>query len=621
MSNLRSDDKLRNIQPTDVVLGADENGCLFNIPPDNFSGSIPISIDTETGAGEELFTEPELNSFLFKKIKSEDNSAVVTTDTDGNIDVSVNFPPFPDVPTVDYPVTESEDVGDGVSLRRDVAGKKIGIRTLKSDGFVISEEADGSVKINPVGGGSVSNDYYLDVNFTRPSNWTEKAEEIDGIKTAQGTLNDPFKSFEEYLRRCVGETGGSNGYGLYSRVNPKNPGRRLQLLSDLTTDKILEVNQSPLILNKSSVIYTGIETYAASTERLWNAMPKTGGVLDRDIYYEIGGEGSITNKFHFGCVKHKTSIASTTESIRCIFDFSFTGLGILFFESAESATYAGLTKGDGTPYTHGGVQVQGSLQAPTTPLILFDGKNKITWGGQFTGSAFTIQTNTQTAIECINGGSFSINVDIFKYLVNSFHIGYQKKLYTGLGGITADETELLINRNGLFFKPHSDRKIISVKGGSIGRVERITTLSDQRSEIAVDSIFHAQDGSSLSVLDKFVDTGGGCAISLISALGINNDISLSNIVQYCYMNYFITGSGTNDISLLFTNSQANGINLLKKNIGVVSVLTNGSWSSIKGIPINSGIASFIDNAAVVAAGYIQGMAYYNTTESAISIVI
>ena len=174
MSNLRDDSKLRPMKPTDVVLGADEQGCLVNFPPDNFSGSIPISIDTETGDGEELFTEPEVNRFLFKKLKSKDGSTDVITDTDGNIDLSVNFPPFPEIPTIDYPVIDGQTSGEGIPIYKGLTDKKINIASLYSDDFIITEFQNG-VKINSPGGGSTFNDWYLDATFLRPINCESKA--------------------------------------------------------------------------------------------------------------------------------------------------------------------------------------------------------------------------------------------------------------------------------------------------------------------------------------------------------------------------------------------------------------------------------------------------------------
>lgn len=622
MGNLRDANKLRPMKPTDVVLGADEQGCLVNFPPENFSGSIPVNIDTETGDGQELFTEPQVNDYLFKKIKSKDGSTDVITDTDGNIDLSVNFPPFPpfpEIPTVDYPVIESEDVGEGVSLRRNLVSKKIGIRTLKSDSFIITEEIDGSVKINTAGGGSTSDDYYFDANFIRPSNWTEKAESIDGIKTAQGTLNDPFKTFEEYLRRCIGEAGGSNGFGLYSRVNPKNPNKTLKLLSELNTDKVLEINNSTISSGNFQITYTGSENYAADTERLWDAMPKTGGVLNRGIFWGFSGNGSIVNLYHFGAINHKTSVASTTPLIKCFLNIT-PEIVLKITESSGSATYTPMTNADGSPYLHAGIQVQGSTQAPIRPLLRFDGKNNNTWSAEILGGKLEIISCTQSFIELVNGAEVTSSADSINYLVNSRYIGYEKKLYTGLGGMTSDETELLIGRDGLFFKPYAGRKVFNVADGVL-RTERISTISDSRNQIAVDSIFHVGANSTLYVLEKYIDTGGGSAISLISSAGTGATVILNNSTQTYYMNFFVKGDNTNPVNVIFENSKVNSIDKIKKNAPTLNVNTVGSWSVVKQIPINTGIASFTNNAAAVAANYITGMTYFNTTENAVSKVL
>lgn len=620
MSNLRDDSKLRPMKPTDVVLGADEQGCLVNFPPDNFSGSIPISIDTETGDGEELFTEPSVNDFLFKKLKSKDGSADVITDTDGNIDVSVNFPPFPDIPAIDYPVTESEDVGSGVSLRRDVSVKKIGVRTLNSNDFIITTGTDGSININSAGGGSNTNDWYLDINYTRPANWTPD-ETIDGIQLPKGTLNDPFKTFDEYLKKVIGSDTGSNANGAFSRINPRHT-KTLQVLSDFETDKVLEVNNNAIYLrNGSTATYTGAEEYAYNTERLWDAMPKTSGILNRGIYCEIKGEGGIVNKFHAGAVCHKTSESGTTTQIKCLLSIIATGSGLSFIENENSATYTALTLADNaTPFMHDGAQVKGSTQTPTTPILKFKGKNANYWGAAITGTKIFIQSNIQSFISVSESGSVSINNDELSYLVSASHIGYEKKLYTGLSGMTADETEILGSKD-LFFKPNSLRNVLSSDGGSLIEISDITTYIDQRYQVAVNSIFKLSGASGITCRSSFKELGGGCAVSFIEAQGNGNSIKLNGTSQTSNNTYFVMGNGANTVNVSFINSSNNVVEITKKNVATLNINTMGTWSSIKSIPVNTGFVGYADNAAAVSAGYIAGMAYYNTTESAISIVI
>ena len=617
MGNLRDEDKLRNMQPTDVVLGADEDGCLVNFPPDNFSGSIPITIDTETGDGEELFTEPSVNDFLFKKLKSNDESVDVTTDVDGNINLGVTFPT---PPTVDYPVNGAENVktdDNAVGIYKQLSAKKIQLKSLVSEDIIISEVGD-DIKFSLAGGGSSSNDYYLDVNFIRPSNWLEKAELIDSIATAKGTLNDPFKDFDEYLRRTVGEIGGSNVNGAYSRVNPKQ-NKTLQVLSTFETDKVLEINNNSLYFkNKSLAIYTGSEEYGYNTERLWNAMPKTSGILNRSINCEIKGEGGIVNKFHSGAVCHMTSEGSTTASVQCYLALTAMGEGLNFTQTPESNTYTGLTLADGTtPFLHAGVQVQGSTQKPTTPILKFKGKNTIGWGAVITGTKTSIISNTQSFIEVTNTGSLTVSTDELSYLVNAFYIGYQKKLYTGLAGMTADEIEIL-GAKDLFFKPYVSRNIFSSLSGSQFEISNISTGIDPRTQIAINSIFNIRGSSLVECRSSFREIGGGSAVSFMNVVGDANTIILNGTNQASNNIYFVKGDGTNTVNVTFVNSNNNTSEIIKKDVTALNVYTNGTWSSIKSIPINTGIVSFVDNAEAVSAGYITGMSYFNTTENAVS---
>lgn len=612
MGNLRDANKLRPMKPTDVVLGADEQGCLVNFPPDNFSGSIPISIDTETGDGEELFTEPNLNDFLFKKLKSKDNSADVTTDVDGNIDLSVNFPAFP---TIDYPVIESEDVGDGTSMRRGLVGKKIGVRTLKSDSFIITTEGDGSVKINSAGGGSSTNDWYLDANYSRPLNWTPD-ETIDGIPLPKGTLKDPFLTYDEYLKKVIGATAGVN-----SRINPRFPYKTLKIMSYTETDKELEVNTATIELVGVDLIYTGTETYAADTGRLFDAMPKTGGVLNNLIYFGIVGEGNIINKYHFGAIRHKTSESATITNKGCFLEIVAKGKGLNILEHKDSATYTLMTEGNGTtPFLHGGSQVHGSTQAPTIPLVKIEGKNTGYWSASFIGTKLNIISKTQSNLE-LDNSSLVVSADSINYLIDCNYIGYEKKLYTGLSGMTADENELIATTGGLFFKPYEERAIFKSKNSGELRIERIGTISDARIQIAVNSIFHVENGSSIDVVEKYYDTGGGSAVSLIKYVGTGNTVSLSNSVPSSHIHYFVKGDSANSLSVILKLSQINNVDIIKKNTPTLNINTAGTYSSIKAIPINTGLASFVDNAAAIAANYITGMQYFNTTENAVSVVV
>ena len=557
----------------------------------------------------------------FRTLKGSESILV----NEGTDEVTVSVDPTwlnGEFPVVNYPVIESEDIGTGTSLRKDVSSKKVGIRTLQSDDFIIAEQIDGSVKISSPGGGSNSNDYYLDVNFVRPSNWLSKAEEIDGIKTATGALNDPFKSYKEYLRRVIGETGGSNANGPYSRVNPKNPNKVLQVLTNVTTSEVLEINNSTLSLkNNSTVAYTGTEEYAINTERLWDAMPKTLGVLDRNVSFTVRGEGAVYNRFYSGVINHKTSSTSTNTTVKSIVNIIGEGSGLKFYDVNESATYTPMTGPDNiTPFLQGGVQTNGTTKLPTTPLIKIKGMNNIDWGAIISGTKIYLQTNFQTALEVTDQGSLTCGSDELVYLINTNFFGYEKKLYPGLAGMTADETEILGVLN-VFFKPYSERNVFRVKNGSTLRIERLSTVSDVKYEVGVNAIFKISEASKINCLDRFKELGGGTSVSFIEALGNENKVSIFNSSQSSPNRYFVKGDGSNTLAFSFVNSQNNSATIIKKDIPTLNISTSGTFSTVKGIPINSGIVPYTDNAAAVAAGLLVGMFYQNTTTNTLTQVI
>lgn len=618
MGNLRDEDKLRNMQPTDVVLGADEDGCLVNFPPDNFSGSIPISIDTETGEGEELFTEPEVNSFLFKKIKSEDDSIEFTTDTDGNIDASVNFPT---IPTVDYPVIESEDVGEGVSLRRNLVSKKIGIRTLKSDNFVITEEIDGSVKINTAGGGSVSNDWYLDANFTRPLNWVAD-ETISGTPIPKGNLNDPFKTYEEYLLKRIYGVGGS-GTGTPSKFNPKYPQKTLQILSDINTSSDIEVINTNLYLRNSiTLTYTGTRDYAIDYSTIFNSLTG-GGNLPLTINNTISGEGSITSLNKFGLIYHKSDATKTSNGNSCLLNINPEGKGLFFVEGNNSLSYTNLTNQSGNPLKYGDVIVQGVNQSPTIPLISIEGNNNGSWSAIVTGTKMFIRTNTQIGIRCFNSGRITSSVERFAYQVGNKKIGYQTRLdntSTGTNLQIVNFFEDVDNGNGkVYYKPYDTYVMFKGEDDSYIRIENLVTEPNGFANAGANSIVSISGTATFNNVSTMNDVGGAPALNFIKISGSTTTQSFNNSnIGSRYFN-FIEGDTSNTATVSFKNSQIEPRNI-QTDVLVLNIDTAGTYSAIKKIPINTGLVSIADNATAIAPpyNYIAGMEYFNTTENAIS---
>lgn len=626
MGNLRDEDKLRNMQPTDVVLGADEDGCLVNFPPDNFSGSIPISIDTETGDGEELFTEPSVNDFLFKKLKSNDESVDVTTDVDGNINLGVTFPT---PPTVDYPVIESEDLGNGVSLRASLNSKKIPISTLKSDNFIITKEEDGSVKINSVGGGSVSNDWYLDANFVRPLNWNtpqNPKEQISGQPVANGTLNDPFKTYEEYLLKRIYGVGGS-GTGTASKFNPKYPVKTLQILSDITienTPNMEVVNTTLYLRNFITITYKeSVSTpvdYPLDYANIFDSLT-SGGNLPFAVTNTIKGEGTITRDKGFGLIRHKTNSAKTANGNFCLFNIEAEGKGLYFIEGENTSIYTALTNASDNPLKYGGTTVLGTNTAPSTPLISIEGTNNGYWSSFVMGTKIYVKTKTQIGIRCYNNGRVTSSAERFVYQVDNLRVGYITRLTSASSGTDLDIVnyyENADNSNGkVYYKAHETYSVFRAEDTSKIRIENIATEENGFDNTGANSVISLTGTAIFENPSSANDLGGSFALNFIKTQGSATTISFNNALLGSKYFNFIKGDGTNSQSIDFVNSRINPRNI-STDLTSLSVQTNGSWSSVKKIPINTGIVGFVDNAAAVSAGYITGMSYFNTTENAIS---
>lgn len=652
MGNLRDENKLRNMQPDDVVLGADKDGCLVNFPPDNFSGSIPISIDTETGDGEELFTEPEVNSFLFKKLKSKDGSTDVTTDVDGNIDLSVNFPPFPEIPTIDYPVIESVDLGDGTSLRNPLDNKRIPISTLKSDDLIITKQPDGSVKINTAGGGSNSGDWFIDPNFQRPLNWNtpqNPKEQITYLSSMTmidptvytngqivpvptGKLNDPFKTYEEYLlKRIYGA--GTGITGPYSKVNPAYSGATLQILNPIHTASDIEVvNTTYHLKNGSHITYEGTREYAIDNAELFDNMPLVGGKISFPSWCSIRGEGSIRRTTGFGLVRHKTSVAKTDSTKGFMLELIGEGNGLYFIEGENNSLYHVITKEDGvTQLTNGNSPCMGTTQAPVTPLISIEGTNSGYWSAGVSGTKIFINIKTQIGIHCFNEGCISSGVDNFMFQVNNQRIGYQKRLYGDgvnniMPGITSEEQEIVNhyysanNTNGhVFYLPHPDFCVFKGDNISTGlytfRFEKISTESNGFNNAAADSIIKLKNSQFINQT-SYKDMGGGCALNLLKVEGVN-DIIISNGTLFpSYFNMVKGVTGSENVIVSFVNSSVYPKNI-KRNLASLVMYTGGTISSIKNIPVMGDLPEYTDNTAALV-DLIKGSLYKNSTTKAVT---
>lgn len=610
MGNLRDANKLRPMKPTDVVLGADEQGCLVNFPPENFSGSIPVNIDTETGDGQELFTEPQVNDYLFKKIKSKDGSTDVITDTDGNIDLSVKFPPFPEIPTVDYPVINGVTVGTGGEpIYAGLENKKIKLPTIDSKTLIIKRGDD-----TPEGGDS--NTIYIDTPNVQEQgliksfyvNSNSPGPEYDG------TILRPYKTFDAAMVAFKGS--GTN-------INPEWKNRGEIILQTDVSTSINPTSLNGLIIRGDGINfeYTGSDDYMIDSEVLYSQMSFTSpGVMTDNIYIKIYGDINFkrTQKFGlFRCIGTNRNLLSPIppDSPFVRIDLGNIGDKMLFNECrhSDSLFTENIEYANGTPFStvYGSpfkASTSNSLK-PITPLfyLKYCHSNPSVptsiWDGKI-----TIKSVSQTNL---------LLDDYTKVIFNEIDLDFSPER------VAYDNTQN-VSDYGTYkiYAPHTNRNAFEIRKqtsffGKI-KVERSSGFShtgfdsflkihkdagfgnfelDYRSQDYVKQFINSSQDNNVVVLGK----GSPTIIKNLNIRrlinGNNNtsdlNISMPNTIIYT----FKTVSNTTDEFI---------------NVNNYGIHTEGSISSINGRPYLTGLIEANDNTDAKNYGKV-GALYYDLT--------
>ena len=586
------------------------------------------------GTGADIYKGPKVDGAdTFQEFKRLKDSESINFQAGTNDIIAVVDPDWLDtqLPTVDYPVIDGNSVGVGVPFYKGINGKKINIASLYSESMLVSEY-QGGTRIELLGGGSVSNDWYLDVNFQRPSNWgtsQNQKEEItylssmtminpalytngQVVKVPEGTLNDPFKTYEEYLLKRIYGAGGS-GIGIPSKHNPKYPTKTLQILSDINTSSDLEVINTTLYLkNFSTVTYTGTRPYALDYRTIFDALTASGN-LPLAINDLIKGEGLITSVNNFGLVYHKSNSAKTSNGNSCLLQIEPEGKGIYFIEGNNNVAYVPLTKNGGGDLKYGNNTVHGVNQAPTTPLIVIEGTNFNFWNAFLTGTSVFIQTNTQIGIRCFNEGKITSSLEKLLYQVGNKRIGYETRIDASSTGENADIVDFYENSiNGkVYYKPYDNYCMFRGEDTSIFRVESMGTFPNGFDNAGMNSIISLSENATFEVISEIKDVNGAPALSFIKAIGSSTIQNFNNAdIDSKYFN-FVKGDGTNTVSIYFENSQIDARNI-STDVTTLNIYTLGTLSSIKRNPIIS-LSEYANEADAILIGkLITGMIFKKT---------
>lgn len=619
--------------------GISYQGLAFNFVEIKTVYSERVNFLESEGIGVDFFNGVNSETGNSKIARLNSATQKITKQQDGSVNSEIDF--------------FNRGTDDAISLYQFLPGAKShAISKIKSTTLVSFLDEFGNLNINTPGGGSSSSDWYIDPYFQRPSNWNtiqNPKEKITYLATMSmidptvytngqvvpvpsGSLNDPFKTYEEYLlKRIYGA--GTGVAGPYSKVNPAYASITLQIINPVHTASDIEVVNTVIHLkNGSPLVYEGDRDYAIDYADLFDNMPIVGGKIKFGMVSMIRGEGSITRKNGFGLVRHKTSEAKTNPQKQHLMQLIGEGNGLYFIEGENASIYHVITKEDGvTQLTNGNSPCLGTTQAPVHPLISVEGVNSGFWSGGFNGTKVFINIKTQIGIHCFNDGCLSSSTDSLMFQVNNQRIGYQKRLYgTGniMPGITAEEQQIVNhfynpnNGNGhVYYLPHPDFCVFKGESGpnkQCFRIENISTEPNGFNNAGADSIIQLNN-SQFNNPSSYKDMGGGGALNFIKITGQNNDVTLVNaIASPSYFN-MVKGDGTNSLIFNFVNSSIYPKNIKKDLVGL-TVSTFGTLSSINGSAIMGSLPEYADNAAALA-DLLPGMLYKDTITKEVKQVV
>lgn len=586
-----------------------------------------VKIHFPKGEGIKVITAEEyikVPDSIYVRPIGTDKYRMTVVDEEGN----ERFAEMPEIPTVDYPIIDGNSVGVGVPFYRGITSEKINIASLYSESMIVSEY-QGGTRIELAGGDSVSNDWYLDANFQRPSNWGQPLnlkEEItylssmamidpaiytngQVVKVPSGTLNDPFKTYEEYLLKRIYGAGGS-GTGTPSKHNPKYPVKTLQLLSSFSTSSDLEVINTTLYLkNFITLTYTGTRLYGLDYRTIYDALTVSGN-LQIAIDNIIKGEGIITSINNFGLIYSKTDSIKTSNGNSCVLQIIPEGRGLYFIEGNTTIAYTPLTKNGGGDLKYGNNTVLGANQSPITPLIVIEGKNSNYFNTNVIGTKFFIQSNTQIGIRCFNSGTINSGSEQFAYQVGNINIGYESRIDNTSSGVDLEIVnfyEDVINGK-VYYKPYDNYVMLRAEDNSYIRIENLSTEANGFQNAGMNSIVSLSENARFENVSEIKDVGGAPALNFLKVVGSTTSqyFNKSDIGSR-YFN-FIKGDGTNTVNIYFKNSQIDPRNI-STNIGTLNVHTLGTLSSIKGNPIIT-LSEYTDEAqAKSLGGLVTGMIF------------
>ena len=561
---------------------------------------IPIANNVGTGLGL-VFKNKVLNVLNFRKLKTENTGVtgasilkVESTDLiNDNVVISARKIKTDNSGAIGESIlkTEIENINDIT-----ISAKK-----LKSSTLDIKTSLDGNtITIDKIDNFSSSTIY---INNTYNT----------AFGASDGSIVRPYLTYDEARIRVVGS--GSIAY-------PQNAGSTIVLQTNATTAINPTINYTTIVLQDTSLIYTGNDIYAIDSEVLYPNILKDiiNNEITAPINIHIKGVGSIERNTPGGFIRSigaKRGTSTTVNNPNSI-TISIGGTEKDKLYIREFISYPNSIL-EGDMLTVGGAKVGDSYNPPrdlkwTTQL---NPTNALVYskGTSFTSFTYPIMGTGELYIETlVNTGLHVEDTNLFFKKITVVPV---ENIYSVVQGSTFVPTF-----PGVYEPKNAPAIYVKNVALFIESIEYINYGTFQYN--GYDKFFKIEGFFSLEgtinydtnyYIKVFADLTG----TTQSAFEINGVTKSANLNSNIH--YLIDSNITGNFNLVMPNTNLSTVRNISKNLSTIVIPnTKGTVSSINNKPYLSDIANYINDSTAMSNGLLKNALYFNTTTNAVDIV-
>lgn len=555
-----------------------------------------------SNSGVQLFVK-EGDSYVFRGLVSTDGSVIIRETGDGNIDLTVNPLIIPDqvVPPAQKAVENNSGIGTGIVISD--SDDKAVLAKIKSDTLRIVKDSDGNININ-------TGDLNYLKRFYVNSYYTPTAD-----SPSDGSIIRPFRTFDEAFIAAVG-----NG----TIYKPQHMGSEIVIQTDQTTAKNPTINRVSIVLEGTSLTYTGEDPYMFDTDILKRGLYNSvEGLTDR-INIILKGRGKFARTKGTGVVRsvERRSNGSPSSPIGNELD-KFIAVDIKAedagIELIPKYSMEGLIDGEhmeddnvrkiGNRYTPALKFYYTTRAVKTTPIVYIENIGHGSWQYPMytTGKVIIVGNGIDEVVFAKNTLVTVEHFDIFPHVV-------------GNNVVNAIGANTWVSGRSVY-TPVSDSTIIHLENGVLYGADVTVTQPGSFDHLGYENFFKLI-GSNINV-PAFKLESNYYFENLINAERYeSNVINLNAFANSGYKK----GTPVKNLLKVSKNTTLIAVNYHIENLEnisnahEISVRTDGAMTSIKGVPYMTGLVTADDANDAKSKGLVNGAFYLDGNSGNVKIV-